>query len=341
MAESSNRRAPFFATAMGLVIGSLLLFFLSIALAAAANAALTQANFEGVPEQNVVLVTYAAYLLSVLVALFGLVLMIVGSVRWAMYGRRSVGVPEGSDVETELLESINARILLSDTAKRIAYRAEDIDLLKRTIKADVEKHEYDAALALVRELGETYGQIKEAEAFREKILGIRRSEMDARVTESLARLKEIVARQDFETATLEAQKIARLYPESAIAKEAINRVDQAREAYKQDLERQFLQASEHGDVDRAMELLKVMDKYLTEQEAEPLRETARGVIGKARDNLGVQFKLAVHDKEWVAAVNVGEQIIREFPNSKMADEVRGMLDVLRQRAAGQQAATGR
>ncbi len=341
MAETSTKRAPFFATAMGLVVGSLLLFFLSIALAAAANAGLAQTDFEGVPEQNQVLVTYAAYLASVLTALFGLVLMIVGSVRWAMYGRRSVGVPEGSDVETELLESINARILLSDTAKRIAYREEDIDLLKRTIKADVEKHEYDAALALVRELGETYGQIKEAEAFREKILSIRRSEMDARVTESLARLKEIVARQDFETATLEAQKIARLYPESPIAREAINRVEQAREAYKHDLERQFLQASEHGDVDRAMELLKVMDKYLTEQEAEPLRETARGVIGKARDNLGVQFKLAVHDKEWVAAVNVGEQIIRDFPNSKMADEVRTMLDLLRQRAAGQQAAAAR
>jgi tetratricopeptide (TPR) repeat protein len=341
MAESSTRRAPFFATAMGLVIGSLLLFLLSIALAAAANAGLAQANFEGVSEQNRVLIIYAAYLLSVLTALFGLVLLIVGSVRWAMFGRRSIGVAEGSDVETELLESINARMLVSDTAKRIAYREEDIDLLKRTIKADVEKHEYDAALALVRELGETYGQIKEAEAFREKILNIRRTEMDARVAESLARLKEIVARQDFETATMEAEKIARLYPESPVAKEAIHRVEQARENYKQQLEREFLQASEHGDVDKAMELLKVMDKYLTEQEAEPLRETARGVIGKARDNLGVQFKLAVHDKEWVAAVNVGEQIIRDFPNSKMADEVRSMLDLLRQRAAGQQAATAR
>lgn len=339
MAESSNKRKPFFVTALGLVCIALLLFILSAALAVAANVGLEQMDPAEVSAQNQLILTYAAFLPSVLVALLSLILMIVGSIRWAMYGRRAVGVPEGSDVETELLESINARIMVSDTAKRIAYREEDIDLLKRTIKADVEKHEYDAALALVRELGETYGQIKEAEAFREKILHIRRSEMDARVAESLARFKEIVARHDFETAALEAQKIARLYPESAVAKEAITRVDQAREAYKKDLERSFLEASERGDTERAMELLKELDKYLTEQEAEPLRETARGVIGKARDNLGVQFKLAVHDKEWVAAVNVGEQIIREFPNSKMADEVRGMLDALRQRAAGQQAAT--
>ena len=62
------------------------------------------------------------------------------------------------------------------------------------------------------------------------------------------------------------------------------------------------------------------------------------MIGKQRDNLGVQFKLAIHDKEWTEAVRVGEGIIKEFPNSRMADEVRELLDLLRERAAGEQAA---
>ena len=65
------------------------------------------------------------------------------------------------------------------------------------------------------------------------------------------------------------------------------------------------------------------------------------MIGKKRENLGVQFKLAVHDREWLRSVAVGEQIIREFPNTRMADEVRSMLDLLRERAAGQRAAASR
>ena len=65
------------------------------------------------------------------------------------------------------------------------------------------------------------------------------------------------------------------------------------------------------------------------------------MIGKKRENLGVQFKIAVHDKEWLRSVTVGEQIIREFPNTRMADEVRSMLDLLRERAAGQRAAQPR
>ena len=62
------------------------------------------------------------------------------------------------------------------------------------------------------------------------------------------------------------------------------------------------------------------------------------VIGRKRDNLGVQFKLAVQDKEWAGAIRVGEQIVKEFPNTKMAEEVRSMVDVLRTRAT--QAALG-
>ncbi len=339
--SESKKKAPFFATSLGLVALAIVLYILTVALAAAVTVGLAEADLTQASETSRVLIKYLLYGAVMILPLIATSMLIVGSVRWALLGRDAVGVAQGADVETELLESINSRLMVSDTAKRIAYRDEDIALLKQTIEQDVAKRDFDGALALVKELGETYGQVEEAEDYREKILTVRRKEMDAAVTASLARLKDIVARHDFEAATLESEKIQRLYPESEVAKEASRRVSQAREQYKHDLERAFLAASEHGDVDKAMTLLKEMDKYLTEQEAAPYRETARGVIGKARDNFGVQFKLAVQDKEWVVAVNVGEQIIREFPNSKMADEVRGMLDLLRERAAGQQAAAPR
>lgn len=112
--------------------------------------------------------------------------------------------------------------------------------------------------------------------------------------------------------------------------------EQARERRKQDLERDFLAAAERDDVDRAMHLLKELDKYLTESEAEPYRETARGVITKAKQNLGVKFKLAVHHNNWTEALHVGDQIVHEFPNTRMADEVRGMQDLLQGYADGHQ-----
>jgi len=46
----------------------------------------------------------------------------------------------------------------------------------------------------------------------------------------------------------------------------------------------------------------------------------------------VQFSLAVADHSWKEALAVSRQIMEEFPNSRMAQEVRERLEVLTQRA---------
>ncbi len=272
--------------------------------------------------------------------LIGSVVLIVGAVRSGIYGRDVRGVPTAADREElmDLLRQTNDRLLLSETAKRVTYREHDVQSLRRVIEQDIAGGNFDAALVLVNELGQSYGYRHEAEAYRDRISGARYQEQQKKIDAAIAHLEAMLDRREFDAAAREASKLQRLYPESERVKELSQRVRGAREQYKQQLERQFLEAAESDNVDRALELLKELDLYLTEQEAEPLRETARGVIGKKRDNLGVQFKMAVHDREWTRSVYVGEQIIREFPNSRMAEEVRGMIDVLRQRSAGQQAA---
>ena len=43
----------------------------------------------------------------------------------------------------------------------------------------------------------------------------------------------------------------------------------------------------------------------------------------------MQFSLAVSSREWSKALITAEQIIREFPNSRMAEEIREKIDALR------------
>jgi len=40
----------------------------------------------------------------------------------------------------------------------------------------------------------------------------------------------------------------------------------------------------------------------------------------------------VNDHRWAEAAQMGDRIISEYPNTKMADEVRSMIEVLRVRA---------
>ena len=72
------------------------------------------------------------------------------------------------------------------------------------------------------------------------------------------------------------------------------------------------------DVDRSIELLHELDIYLTPQEAAALQESARGVFRAKLHQMGVQFAICVTDERWSEAIRAGEDIVREFPNPRMA-----------------------
>ncbi len=232
----------------------------------------------------------------------------------------------------EAVGSLNESVILSDDARRVLNRRKERELLCRAIEEDIAIEDWDAGLVLVRELAERFGYRAEAEEFRDKIDAARSQTQDRLVRDAVTRLDGLIAAHKWSQALNEAARISRVYHDSPQADGLRHRVVAAKDRYKDEIERRFLHAAQEERIEEAMELLHEMDQYLSEPEAERFREVARGVIGKARDNLGVQFKLAVNDKAWDQAADVGRRIIEEFPNSRMATEVRSMIDQIRGRA---------
>jgi hypothetical protein len=290
--------------------------------------------------QGIIVFNHSQYNRGELMGLGGLAIIMTIAlypITLALYSRQG----SSGNNTAGTLESINHRMLISDTAKRILHRNHDRQALRRAIREDISTRDFEAALVLVNEMSDAYGYRLEAEQFRAEIEKAREAEYEAKLDEAIRGLDNMIARHDYETAHREAGRIERIFAESERVDKLRKQVIESRERFKHEIERKFLEAAGRDDIEVAMDLMKELDKYLSEQEAAPFRETARGVIGKKRQNLGVQFKLAVHDKEWTQSVRVGEQLIREFPNSKMAAEVRQMLDILRQRAAEEMAARPR
>jgi hypothetical protein len=227
---------------------------------------------------------------------------------------------------TDAIRLLTEQSTLSGDARRVLNRRIERDLLCRAIEEDIAAAEWDAALVLCAELADRFGYRAEAEEFRSRIEFARSEILDRNVADSIGHLDGLIVQRRWDAAAREAARIMRLFPDSPRVEHLRQRVDQARAAYKADLERRFLEAADQDRIEDAMTLLKELDAYLTENEAEPFREVARGVIGKARDNLGAQFKLAVRDRQWATAAALGRRIINEFPNTRMASEVREMLD---------------
>ena len=76
---------------------------------------------------------------------------------------------EATERLTELVTQIHEHTLLSDSAKRIAYRREERQMLRRAIEEDIAVEDWDAATVLVNHMSDRFGYIEEAEEFRRHI----------------------------------------------------------------------------------------------------------------------------------------------------------------------------
>lgn len=242
------------------------------------------------------------------------------------------GTPSADPRVIRLLEQMSEHTMLTDNTRRVLFRTRELDLLRATIEEDINHGDYDAALVLCDDMGQRFGAREEAEQFRSRILRARHEHYEANVQAAVSRLDQMLAERDWSHAHEEAARIRRLFPDAAVAADLDQRINAARQDHKRDLEGRFIDAAGREDVETAMPLLRELDRYLSQEDATRLRELAQGVIARHRENLGVQFKLAVNDRRWAEAARIGQAIIEEFPNSKMAVEVRPMLDVLRTRA---------
>lgn len=230
------------------------------------------------------------------------------------------------------MDRVSQQAALSDDARRVLNRAKERELLCRAIEEDIRSQDWAAAQVLVTELSARFGYEQDAEQFRMRIEMARAEGLDQEVNGAIQQLDRLIVQRRWDEAQAAADRIAAGFPVSPRARGLRERVATAKRQYKEELERRFLLAAQGERVDEAMEILTDLDHYLTEHEAEPFREVARGVIGKARENLGAAFKLACQDRQWGIAISLGEQISDQFPNSRMALEVKQMMPGLRQRA---------
>ena len=234
----------------------------------------------------------------------------------------------------QILRRIDEHAMLSDNARRVLFRERELALLEQAIEEDIRDGRFDVAATLADEFGAVFGERERAEEFRQRILQDRRQRHEAVRHTMLLELDGLLHHRQWRAAREVADRLRRAQPDADLEADIERRFLAARARHKADLEASFLEGVDRGDTEGAMRLLRELDHYLTGEEAERYRELAGGVIKQHRENLGVQFKLAVNDHRWAEAVRIGETIIGEFPNTKMAVEVRSMIDLLRRRSEG-------
>jgi len=262
--------------------------------------------------------------------LLGLVgLGLLGAFRM-LGGAGGTGVRQGG--VRDVLEEILKTGMLSDTAKRILFREREMELLRQAIEEDIEQGDFNAGLVLCRDLDRLFGYTEEAEQLRHRVLLARNSQLAAKIEEEVEHVSNLLGEGRLGHAEDAALRLQRMYPDSPALHGLEARLRGFRQQLKRDLKAEFLTAAERGETQLAMEKLRELDHFLAPDEVADVHAAAAGIIAQHREALSVRFKMAISDHCWAEAVDAGTQIIADFPNDRMAVEVRDMLDHLRARA---------
>lgn len=275
---------------------------------------------------------------AVLVALlYGLVETVVANERAVEAGldraKRLESVAEAVLESTRRLVDLSQ---MSDAGKSLVFRDREIEALNELIHEYVIRQDETKAEALVAQVEKRLGYADQVERMRSELAAARETTIDQKVDAAIQRINQFIEKQDWAQAMRHTRRLLAALPDNPKVAALPQLVRSARIKHKRGLLQDYGEAVKTGDIDRSIELIRELDKYLTPQEGAALQESARGVFRAKLHNLGVQFAIRVTEENWDEAISIGEQIINEYPNSRMAQEVRTKMETLRTLAAAKQ-----
>lgn len=264
-------------------------------------------------------------------AIFGVAVVLTTGPICLLLATRTLNARRNREIH-RMIEAMHEHAMLSDSAKRIVHRERELSLIRNLIEQDISDGRFGAALRLVDELAEKFGWLEEAETYRSHIDQARRNEVEHQLADGLREVNACIGANQWNEASLVGKRLQRLFPDAPGLADLETHIANARRRQAASLAQSLDTARSEDRIEEAMEILRELDLHVDPDEAGRLAPIAEEVIGRHRESLGQRYRHAVDAHRWSEAVNIGEQITRDYPNTKMAEEAKSMLEGLRQRA---------
>jgi hypothetical protein len=237
-------------------------------------------------------------------------------------------ISEHLNTNKNLLEQIAGGVRLSEAAKTICYRDTDRQQLRASVMERLHQQDFEATYAMIDSIAQRPEYKQLAADLKLTADKYRNATDQDRVGQVINYIERLLEQHQWANAETQIERLIKKYPDSEKAKEMSVKLFERKEKRKRELLDEWDAAVKKADVDHSLVVLHELDFYLTPSEGLALQEAASEIFKNKLHNMGVQFSLAVSDKQWEKALETGQAIIREFPNSKMADEIRSKTEIL-------------
>ena len=228
-----------------------------------------------------------------------------------------------------LLSQISHGVHLSEAAKAIVFRDMDLQSLREAVIEKLHQQDFDTTYAMIDNIAQRPGYEDLAKRLRGDADLYRNATEEERLNQIIAHVNRLFELYEWNKAREQIDRLLKAYSDSPRVQELSQQLIDKKEQRKHELLAAWDDAVKRQATDQSLEILRQLDMYLTPNEGLALQESARDVFRTKLHNLGVQFSIAVTGKNWTQAVETGEQIMRDFPNTRMAQEIREKIDVLK------------
>jgi hypothetical protein len=232
----------------------------------------------------------------------------------------------------QVLNQVNQGTHISETARAIAFRDSDTQTLRDAVFDKLQQKDFEAAYEIIDEIAHHTGYDKLAEQLHVQADKYRDATDVERMNQLIAHIEKHLDDHQWAKASTQIERLIKEYPANDKALAMRQRLSEKKDERKKVLLNAWDDAVKRQATDRSLEILRELDQYLTPNEGLALQEAARDVFRTKLHNLGVQFSLAVSGRQWAKALETGMEIIRDFPNSRMAEEIREKIDALKTHA---------
>lgn len=234
-----------------------------------------------------------------------------------------------------LLTQMTQAVHLSDTAKEIVFQQTEQLQLGEAALNKLHQHDFEAAGAMIQAMEQSPRYKELGAKLRKMAEKYHTATEEGRVQQIIAHVEKLMDQAFWAQAALQIDNVIKMFPYSEKAKAMPSRLQERKDLRKGELLCEWDKAVRAKETDRSLDILKELDQYLTPAEALALQESASTVFRTKLHNLGVQFTMAVTERKWQDAFETGKRIVQDFPNSRMAVEIRTRLDILREHAKKQ------
>ena len=231
-----------------------------------------------------------------------------------------------------LLTQITQAVHLSDTAKEIVFRETEQMQLGEAALSKLHQHDFDVAAAMIEAMEQSPRYKDLGARLRKMAEKYRTATEEGRVQQVIAYVETLMDQARWAQVAVHIDNLIKTFPYSDRAKIMTSRLRERKDMRKGELLCEWDKAVLSKETDRSLDILKELDQYLTPAEALALQESASTVFRTKLHNLGVQFSMAVTERKWTDAFETGRRIVQDFPNSRMAAEIRSRLDILQEHA---------